>query len=109
MHRRSNTSYQHINRLSKVSRVAATSMTAAKVAAALEATAAKIKPADANPFRKGDVVVYPTHGVGRVDRVAFEDIAGHRLNLCACPWPRRAPLGCESSPPGRFWPQLWPR
>src|SRR5690348_5244197 len=81
MHRRSNASYQHINRLSKVSRVAATSMTAAKVAAALKATAAQIKPEDANPFRRGDVVVYPTHGVGRVDRVGFEEIAGHRLNL----------------------------
>jgi CarD family transcriptional regulator, regulator of rRNA transcription len=81
MHRWWNTSYQHTNQLLKVSGVAVTSMTAAKVAAALEATAAKIKPADANPFRKGDVVVYPTHGVGRVDRVGFEDIAGHRLNL----------------------------
>ena len=56
-------------------------MTAAMVTAALEATAAKIRPQDANPFRKGDAVVYPTHGVGRVDRVGFEDIAGHRLNL----------------------------
>jgi CarD family transcriptional regulator len=56
-------------------------MTAAKVAAALKATAAQIKPEDANPFRRGDVVVYPTHGVGRVDRVGFEEIAGHRLNL----------------------------
>jgi CarD family transcriptional regulator len=56
-------------------------MTAAKVAAALKATAAQIKPVDANPFRKGDAVVYPTHGVGRVDRVGFEEIAGHRLNL----------------------------
>src|SRR5579862_3531222 len=56
-------------------------MTAAIVTAALEATAAKVKPKDANPFRKGDVVVYPTHGVGRVDRVGFEEIAGHRLNL----------------------------
>ena len=34
-----------------------------------------------NPFRKGDAVVYPTHGVGRVERVGFEEIAGHRLNL----------------------------
>jgi CarD family transcriptional regulator len=81
MHRWSNTSYQHISQLSKVSGVAATSMTAAKVAAALKATAAKIKPVDANSFRKGDAVVYPTHGVGRVDRVSFEEIAGHRLNL----------------------------
>ena len=29
----------------------------------------------------GDAVVYPTHGVGRVDKVGFEDISGYRLNL----------------------------
>lgn len=51
------------------------------VTAALEATATKIKPKDADPFRKGDSVVYPAHGVGRIDRVGFEEIAGHRLNL----------------------------
>lgn len=56
-------------------------MTAAMVTAALEATAAKIKPKDSHPFRKGDTVVYPAHGVGRVDHVGFEEIAGHRLNL----------------------------
>jgi CarD family transcriptional regulator len=56
-------------------------MTAAMVTAALEATVAKINPKDAHPFRKGDVVVYPTHGVGRIERVGFEEIAGHRLNL----------------------------
>ena len=64
-----------------VSRVAATPMTVAMVTAALEATAAKIKPKDTSPFRKGDAVVYPTHGVGHVDRVGFEEIAGYRLNL----------------------------
>ena len=56
-------------------------MTATMVSAAMEATAAKIKPNDPSPFRKGDAVVYPTHGVGRVERVGFEDIAGYRLNL----------------------------
>ncbi|MGH7153509.1 MAG: CarD family transcriptional regulator, partial [Acetobacteraceae bacterium] len=64
-----------------MNRVVATPMTAAMVTAALEATATKINPKDANPFRKGDAVVYPAHGVGRVDRVGFEDISGHRLNL----------------------------
>ncbi|HTI82269.1 MAG TPA: CarD family transcriptional regulator [Acetobacteraceae bacterium] len=59
----------------------ATPMTAAMVTAALEATVAKTKPHDANPFRQGDLVVYPTHGVGRIDRVGIEEIAGHRLNL----------------------------
>jgi CarD family transcriptional regulator len=61
--------------------VAATPMTDAMVTAALKATASKIKPTDADPFRKGDAVVYPAHGVGRIDRVGFEEIAGHRLNL----------------------------
>lgn len=61
--------------------MAATPMTAAMVSAALEATAAKIKPSDPSPFRKGDTVVYPSHGVGRVDRVGLEEIDGYRLNL----------------------------
>lgn len=61
--------------------MAARPMTAAMVTAALEATALKVKPKDADPFRKGDAVVYPAHGVGRIDRVGFEEIAGHRLNL----------------------------
>jgi CarD family transcriptional regulator len=64
-----------------VNKVVATPMTAAMVTAALEATAAKIKPKDENPFRKGDAVVYPAHGVGRIDRVGLEEIAGCRLNL----------------------------
>lgn len=51
------------------------------VNAALQATASKRNPKDTDPFRKGDSVVYPAHGVGRIDRVGFEVIAGHRLNL----------------------------
>lgn len=61
--------------------MAATPMTTAMVTAALEATASMIKPKDADPFRKGDSVVYPAHGVGKIDRVGFEEIAGHKLNL----------------------------
>jgi CarD family transcriptional regulator len=61
--------------------MAATPVTEAMVTAALEATAKKINPKDAGSFRKGDFVVYPAHGVGRIDRVGVEDIAGHRLNL----------------------------
>jgi CarD family transcriptional regulator, regulator of rRNA transcription len=61
--------------------VAAIHMTPAMVTAALEATAAAVKPKEAPPFRKGDGVVYPAHGVGRVERVGFEEIGGHRLNL----------------------------
>jgi CarD family transcriptional regulator len=32
-------------------------------------------------FAEGDFVVYPTHGVGKVDRIATEEIAGHKLEL----------------------------
>ena len=32
-------------------------------------------------FVEGDFVVYPTHGVGKVEKIAVEDIAGHRLEL----------------------------
>ena len=32
-------------------------------------------------FVQGDHVVYPTHGVGRVDKIAVEEIAGHKLEL----------------------------
>ena len=38
-------------------------------------------PAKAENFVQGDYVVYPTHGVGRVERIAVEDIAGHTLEL----------------------------
>jgi len=37
--------------------------------------------AKAENFKDGDFVVYPTHGVGTVDRIASEEIAGHKLEL----------------------------
>ena len=58
---------------------AATVMTAAMVDAAFVATAAQAKPLEADPFRKGDFVVYPAHGVGKVDRVGSTEIAGIAL------------------------------
>jgi CarD family transcriptional regulator len=39
------------------------------------------QPSKAEIFVEGDHVVYPTHGVGKVERIAVEDIAGHRLEL----------------------------
>ena len=39
------------------------------------------KPKDDEPFTEGDHVVYPTHGVGKVERIATEEIAGHKLEL----------------------------
>jgi CarD family transcriptional regulator len=37
--------------------------------------------ARAENFAQGDHVVYPTHGVGRIERIAVEEIAGHSLEL----------------------------
>ena len=61
--------------------MAVRSMTPAMMTAALEATAAKPKPKEAHPFREGDAVVYPAHGVGHIERIGLEEIAGHRINL----------------------------
>src|SRR5579863_8059571 len=60
-------------------------------------TSAPVPPADRRPmmpdrppprpmakaeiFVEGDHVVYPTHGVGKVERIAIEEIAGHKLEL----------------------------
>ena len=38
-------------------------------------------PAKPEVFAEGDHVVYPTHGVGKVERIAVEEIAGHKLEL----------------------------
>ena len=38
-------------------------------------------PAKAEKFGEGDYVVYPTHGVGKVERIVQEEIAGHKLEL----------------------------
>lgn len=61
--------------------MAAIPITTAMVDAALGATAAQALPADATTFQAGDLVVYPAHGVGRVDRVGMEEMAGHKLHL----------------------------
>ncbi len=37
--------------------------------------------AKAENFQEGDHVVYPTHGVGKVERIVTEQIAGHTLEL----------------------------
>jgi CarD family transcriptional regulator len=37
--------------------------------------------AKAENFKAGDHVVYPTHGVGKVERIAAEEIAGQKLEL----------------------------
>jgi CarD family transcriptional regulator len=51
------------------------------VHAAFGKTAAQAKARDDDPFTAGEFVVYPTHGVGKVDRIGSEEIGGHRLDL----------------------------
>ena len=65
----------------RVDKLAAAEITTAMVSAAFSATAAQRKPRDADPFRTGDYVVYPTHGVGKIDKIGSEEIAGHKLDL----------------------------
>jgi CarD family transcriptional regulator len=33
------------------------------------------------PFAKGDLVVYPTHGVGKITTIETQEIAGHTLSV----------------------------
>ena len=54
---------------------------AAKPAAVVKAPpAAKVKDKDSG-FKKGDFVVYPTHGVGKVLGVENQEISGHTLQV----------------------------
>ncbi len=62
-------------------KLAAAELTTAMVAAAFGATAAEPRQPDDDPFRKGDFVVYPTHGVGKIDKIGCEEIGGHKLDL----------------------------
>jgi CarD family transcriptional regulator len=64
-----------------VDKLAAAEITTAMVSAAFGATAAQAKPRDGDPFQAGDYVVYPTHGVGKIDKIGSEEIGGHRLEL----------------------------
>lgn len=59
----------------------AITITDAMAETAIAATAAQAKPRDSDPFRKGDFVVYPAHGLGTVDQVGREQIGGHSVNL----------------------------
>ena len=41
----------------------------------------KVKSTVKLPFKAGDFVVYPTHGVGKVKGIETQEIAGHKLKL----------------------------
>jgi CarD family transcriptional regulator len=64
-----------------VGKLAAAEITTAMVSAAFGATAARVRPSDGDPFKAGDFVVYPTHGVGKIDKIGSEEIGGHKLDL----------------------------
>jgi len=55
--------------------------TTAMVDAAFRRTAVQVKNQGETVFHEGDLVVYPAHGVGRVDRIGPEHFAGHQLNV----------------------------
>src|SRR5437764_256040 len=49
-------------------------------------------------FTTGDLVVYPTHGVGEITAIEMQEIAGHTLNVFVVPFAKdrmtlRVPLG----------------
>ena len=70
-------------------------------------------------FVEGDHVVYPTHGVGKVERIATEEIAGHKLELIHITFEEnrmtlRVPVAkaphapaCASSPPASCSTRRW--
>src|SRR5579871_1751666 len=41
----------------------------------------KYMTVDKAPFTTGDLVVYPTHGVGKIVAIENQEIAGHQLNV----------------------------
>jgi CarD family transcriptional regulator len=50
------------------------------------------------PFAAGDLVVYPTHGVGEITAIEMQEIAGHTLNVFVVTFAKdrmtlRVPLG----------------
>ena len=50
------------------------------------------------PFTTGDLVVYPTHGVGKITAIEVQEIAGHTLNVFVVTFDKdrmtlRVPLG----------------
>ena len=62
-------------------KAAAPKTPAAKAAVKPAAKPAAKKPAKKLPFARGDYVVYPTHGVGKVTGVEKQEIAGFNLQL----------------------------
>jgi CarD family transcriptional regulator len=53
----------------------------ANAPAAAPAAAPKSPPAQPLDFKTGDFVVYPTHGVGRIQKIDTQEVAGLKLEL----------------------------
>jgi len=65
-------------------------MTDAMARSAVALTASQAdgsKTDDADPFREGDSIVYAAHGVGRVDRIGWDEIAGTKLEVIQISFP----------------------
>ncbi|MBS0960137.1 CarD family transcriptional regulator [Acetobacter thailandicus] len=59
----------------------------ARTAAATTAAEAKIRVKDDDPFQEGDAIVYAAHGVGRVDRIGVDEIAGTKIEVIQISFP----------------------
>jgi CarD family transcriptional regulator len=60
---------------------------ARKAAATTAAQAKSSKVKDEDPFQEGDAIVYAAHGVGRVDRIGVDEIAGTKLEVIQISFP----------------------
>ncbi|AQS87242.1 CarD family transcriptional regulator [Neoasaia chiangmaiensis] len=59
----------------------------ARSAAALTASQADSHGDNNDPFEEGDSIVYAAHGVGRVDRIGVDEIAGTKLEIIQISFP----------------------
>ena len=55
---------------------------------AIRLTALEPQPTDNEPpFQMGDAVVYAAHGVGRIDQIGIQEIAGHAIQIIQVSFP----------------------
>ena len=55
---------------------------------AIQRTALEIEPnCDERPFQAGEAVVYAAHGVGKIERVGVQQIAGHSVEIIEVSFP----------------------
>ncbi len=55
---------------------------------AIQRTAREVEPnSDERPFQAGEAVVYAAHGVGKIERVGVQEIAGHAVEIIEVSFP----------------------